>query len=298
MTTTPAFDVVGIGECSIDYVYRVPELPRAGGAAKLRISRAELSPGGQVATTLAACAALGLRAAYVGAIGSDDNGRLIQEALEQRGIDTRGLIVRGEASRYAVILVDDSSGERVVFWHRDPSVTLRPADVRSEILQSARLVHVDAVDEPLAIHTALRARDAGLPVTSDIDRVADLTRELVAAVTVPIFAEGVPEALTGETTPGAALRALRREHDGLLCVTRGSHGAMLLDGETLHEVPGHVIDVVDTTGAGDVFRGAFIYALLRGDAPAAILRFANAAAAMSCTREGAMASVPRLGDLE
>jgi ABC-type dipeptide/oligopeptide/nickel transport system permease component len=75
-------------------------------------------------------------------------------------------------------------------------------------------------------------------------------------------------------------------------------GTLLLEGETLHEVPGHVIDVVDTTGAGDVFRGAFIYALLRGDAPAAILRFANAAAAMSCTREGAMASVPRLGDVE
>jgi sugar/nucleoside kinase (ribokinase family) len=295
--TARRFDVVGIGESSIDYVYRVPRLPRAGGPAKLRIARADVSPGGQVATTLAACAALGLRAAYVGAIGADGNGRLIREALEQRGIDTGSLIVRGGASRYAVILVEESSGERVVLWHRDPAVVLRPADVRPEILRAARLVHVDAVDESAAIHAAVAAREAGVPVTSDIDQVTDGTRALVAAVTIPILADGVPQALTGESSPEAALRALRRNHNGLLCVTRGALGAMLLDGDTLHEVPAGDVEAVDTTGAGDVFRGAFIYALLRGDAPREVLRFANAAAAVSCTREGAMAGVPRLEEI-
>ena len=107
----------------------------------------------------------------------------------------------------------------------------------------------------------------------------------------------VPQALTGEADVERALRALRRHHDGLLCVTRGARGAVLLDGDDLHQVQACVVDVVDTTGAGDVFRGAFIYALLNGDAPADILRFANAAAAISCTREGAIGSVPTLKEV-
>jgi sugar/nucleoside kinase (ribokinase family) len=84
----------------------------------------------------------------------------------------------------------------------------------------------------------------------------------------------------------------------MLCVTLGARGAMLLDGERLHRVGGHAVPAVDTTGAGDVFRGAFIYAQLRGEAPDRILRFANAAAAASCTREGAIGGVPTLGDVQ
>ena len=67
---------------------------------------------------------------------------------------------------------------------------------------------------------------------------------------------------------------------------------MLLAGDRLHHVPALSVDVVDTTGAGDVFRGAFIHALLQSQSPADILKFACAAAAVSCTREGAMTSVP------
>jgi len=73
---------------------------------------------------------------------------------------------------------------------------------------------------------------------------------------------------------------------------------MLLDGDRLYVEPGFAVQAVDTTGAGDVFRAGFIYALLNGSEPAAILRFANAAAAVSCTRPGALASVPTLADVE
>src|SRR5262249_55008290 len=91
-----------------------------------------------------------------------------------------------------------------------------------------------------------------------------------------------------------ALRKMRRNHDGQLCVTLGPRGAMLLVGDTLNAEPAPAVDAVDTTGAGDVFRGAFVYAWLKGDAPAEILRFANAAAATSCTRVGAITGVPKI----
>jgi sugar/nucleoside kinase (ribokinase family) len=90
---------------------------------------------------------------------------------------------------------------------------------------------------------------------------------------------------------------MRRQHDGMLCVTLGTRGSMLLDGDELYHAPAFRVHAVDSTGAGDVFRGALIASLLRGDAPETMLRFANAAAALSCTREGAIAGVPSLADV-
>jgi sugar/nucleoside kinase (ribokinase family) len=84
----------------------------------------------------------------------------------------------------------------------------------------------------------------------------------------------------------------------MLCVTLGRRGAILLEGDTVHRVSAVRVDAVDTTGAGDVFRGAFIVALLRGDRPSEVLRFATAAAATSCTREGAIDSVPSRAEVE
>jgi sugar/nucleoside kinase (ribokinase family) len=83
----------------------------------------------------------------------------------------------------------------------------------------------------------------------------------------------------------------------MLCVTLGARGSLLLAGERLHKAQAIRVDAVDTTGAGDVFRGALIYSLLRGDSPDVMLRFANAAAAVSCTREGALAGAPNLQEI-
>jgi sulfofructose kinase len=134
-------------------------------------------------------------------------------------------------------------------------------------------------------------------VTSDLDRVTERTPDLVAAVSIPIFAEHVLPAITGEADPERALVKLRRTHAGLLCVTLGPRGSMLLDGDQVCFEPGFAVTAVDTTGAGDVFRAAFIRALLTGAASHDSLRFANAAAALSCTRTGALNSVPTLTDV-
>lgn len=288
-------DVVGIGENSVDLVYRVPRLTGAGD--KIRATSCRRLLGGQVATTLATCAGLGLKTRYVGTFGNDEPGRLIRAELEQRGIDTSFASVRYAPNRHAVILVDERTADRTVVWQRDPALTLRPEQVTSDMLDGARLLHVDNVDEDAAIAAARLARAAGMSVTTDIDQVSERTGELVAAATFPILAERVPSALTGEADPIRALRAMRRQHDGMLCVTLGTRGSMLLIGNELYQSPAFHVDAVDSTGAGDVFRGALIAALLRGDAPEAMLRFANAAAAIGCTREGAIAGAPGLPDV-
>jgi sugar/nucleoside kinase (ribokinase family) len=291
-------DVVGVGANSIDFVYRLPGYPRPDSPlAKLPITQHLISCGGQVTTALATCAAMGLRTAYIGTVGSDDNAARMRAELAARGIDASRVIERDGTNPFAVILLDDREGERVVLWSRGPHLKLTAREMSPDMFGDARLLHVDDVDLEASIAAARFARDRHLPVTSDIERTSDEVRLLIETVTVPIFAEHVPMAITGEQTLAAAVRALRRPHHAMIVVTRGARGALMLADDDIVEEPGVMANVVDTTGAGDIFRGALIYALLHGEEPRQVLRFANAAAAVSCTRLGAMSSVPRLEEV-
>jgi sulfofructose kinase len=293
-----AMDVLGLGESSVDHVNLLPTAPLARGtASKLRISSAFDAAGGQVASMLTACSGLGLRTGYLGPLGGDENGRLIRAELGRRGVDMSSVIVRDAPARFAIILVDESTGERTVLWHRDPRLDIAEGEIDPAVL-TARVLHVDDVDEEAAIRTAHLAAARGMIVTSDLDRVTERTTALVASVSIPIFAEHVPPTLTGERDPERALRKLRRNHSGVLCVTLGTAGSMALDGDRVIHVPAFSVHAVDTTGAGDVFRAGFVYGLLAGWSTLDVLKFANAAAAVSCTRLGAMGSAPTLTEVE
>ena len=213
-------------------------------------------------------------------------------------VDCTDAIIKDARNQYAVIMVDENSGERIVLWDRDEKLHLRPHEIPERAIVSARLLHVDDVDQEAAIVAAEIARRAGLVVTSDIDRLTPRTTDLVRAVTVPIFAEHVPTGLTGASDIATALRQLREMHPGLLCATIGAEGAIALDGDRLVHSPGFKVHAVDTTGAGDVFRAGFIYGTLQGWGTEQVLRFANAAAGLSCTRPGAIGGVPALEEIE
>ena len=292
------WDVVGVGANAVDLVNVVPVYPQPlGPASKVRVGRRVLSCGGQTANAMATCAAFGLRACYVGATGSDEQGRLVREALAARGVDAVHVITREATNQFAVIILDEPTGERVILWDRDERLLLRDDEIPSEAIRSARLLHVDDVDGRAAIRAAALAREAGVVVTSDIDSVDSHTENLIAAVDVPIFDEHLPIRLTGAPDTESALRALRGRWGSLMCATLGARGAMALDGDRLHRSPGFAVRAIDTTGAGDVFRGGFIYALLQEWPIERVLEFANAAAAISCTRIGAMNGIPLLDEV-
>jgi sulfofructose kinase len=294
-----AFDVVGVGANAVDLVNVVSEYPQPQGpCAKVRVRSRMLSCGGQITTALATCARFGLRTAYVGATGNDQHGRLLREAMAARGVDATHAVTREATNQFAVIILDENSGERVILWERDPRLVLREEEVPADLIRSARLLHVDDVDPNAAIAAAGIARAAGVPVTSDIDELGGHTEALIDAVDIPIFDQHLPARLTGSSDAEFALRALRRRHDGLLCATLGADGAMALEGDRLHYSPGFNVRTADTTGAGDVFRGGFIYAWLKGWSVVSVLEFANAAAAISCTRVGAMNGIPSLDEVQ
>jgi sugar/nucleoside kinase (ribokinase family) len=240
---------------------------------------------------MAACAAFGLRAAYAGVVGTDDNGRRVEAALSARGVDLSLLVRRSGESQFAAILIEDRSGERVVLWDR------ADADLPAEALRSARAVLVDDVDARASLEAARLAREAGVPVITDLDHLTPFTEALVRTASHPVLSEHLPHALTGEGDMERALRELRDWNPGLLTVTIGARGAVALDGNRFVHADGFFVHAVDTTGSGDVFRGAFITGLLQGLPTDRLLRFANAAAALSCTRAGALDSVPSLSDI-
>lgn len=291
------FDVAGAGVSAIDLVYVLPAYPSPEGPlSKLQVQSHFVSPGGQTATAMACCAALGLRAQFLGITGNDAHGALIRDELTRRGVDVAHSTILDGPQPYSVILVAEGRGERIVLWHREPGKINR--DDFSRLIPNARLLHVDDVDTESAVEAARVAREAGRLVTTDIDRVADNTRDLIALATHPILAEHVPQKLTGEASLERAMRALRPLSAGPIVVTRGEHGAVALEGDTVIESPGFKVEAVDTTGAGDVFRAGFIAALLQGLPLKDVLRYANAAAAASCRRRGAMLGVPSRSEVE
>ena len=107
----------------------------------------------------------------------------------------------------------------------------------------------------------------------------------------------MPPQLTGIQSTEGALCKLREKFDGVLCTTLGEGGAVALVGDRFYREPAFQVQAVDTTGAGDVFRGGFIYSILRGWPIDQVLRTANAAAAVSCTRLGALNGVPTMSEV-
>lgn len=290
------FDVVGVGTNSVDEVLQLSVLlPEVLQTGKARVAHRHVLCGGQTATMAAASAALGLRTRYVGAYGCDENGKRVHAALGQRGVDLSLAMQCNAPNRTAVIVVD-ATGRRTVFWHRADALKLIPEKVDPRALD-ARLVHVDDDDPELALHVARMARAAGRLVTTDIEHPSRTVEELIKAVTHPIFDQHLPVRLTGESDPERALRKLRKLNTGVLCMTLAEQGAVALEGDRFYASPAFSVEVVDNTGAGDVFRAGFAYGLLSGWVVPDMLRFANAAAAISCTRLGAMPSVPQLAEV-
>src|ERR1043166_2112043 len=135
------FDVVGVGLNATDTLLIVPHFPAYAG--KVPFAEEMLSPGGQVASALVACARLGLRTKYIGAVGDDLRGRIQMESLQGTGINLDHVMVRrGCPNQSAYIVIDRSTGERTVLWRRDDSLRVLPEEITEDMIRHARLLHI------------------------------------------------------------------------------------------------------------------------------------------------------------
>ena len=290
------FDVAGMGLNSIDFLSVIPEFPAPN--SKMEIFRFERSGGGQVATAMVALSRWGVKTRYIGKVGSDEFGRWSLESLRQEGVDTSSVTTEpGASTQLGNILVEASSGDRTILWRREASLMYREGELRREDVCSGRILHLDGHDIRAALDSARWAREAGIPTVIDIDKVEPLTRDLIQIIDFVVTSSRFPALFTGISDREKALLELQKHTPGFLCMTLGPEGAMaLVNGEILH-VDGFNVKAVDTTGAGDVFHGGFIYGLLQNWEVGEILRFSNAVAALKCRDLGGRRAIPTLDEV-
>jgi len=332
----PTFDLVGVGLNATDTLIKVAHFPAYGG--KVPIEAEILSPGGQVASALTAAATLGMRVKYIGTVGDDERGRIQLASLRATGINLDDVEVRENCpNQMAYIVIDESTGERTVFWSRAPCLTLDPDTITAEKIGCARMLHIDGHDTPAVEKAARLARDLHIPVSVDVDTIYPGFDRVLGFVDYLVASSEFPVRWTNENDPFRALEMIQkpirdagRRHDARSprsvsprhrraapkrAATKGSgyknaprpneprpEGAVRTrDHQGAHSArfvysPGFVVDCVDTTGAGDVFHGAFCYAVLEGMPIGDTLEFSNAMAALNCTRLGARGGIGTLGD--
>ncbi len=284
-------DVVGLGLNATDTVVLVREFPALGG--KERVVSVSKHAGGQVATALVTCQRLGLRTRYIGKVGDDEGGRFQLKSLRREGMDLRYTrVARGANNQFATIIVDQATGERTVFWDRDKRLAILPEELTPEAIAAARVLHLDGCDVEACLAAAGWARRAGIPVVADLDTVYKKVEKLFPLIDYLIASTNFLPAVTGEADPFRVLEYMAREYKiHAPGMTLGREGALLFSRGRFHYSPGFVVETVDTTGAGDVFHGAFIYGLIRGWDLDRILNFSNAMAGLNCTAIGARGGI-------
>jgi sulfofructose kinase len=292
----PAYDVVGVGLNATDTLILLPRFPAYGG--KVPFEREVLSPGGQVASAMVTCARLGLRSKYIGTLGDDQRGVIQLESLRASGVNLDDIEIRTNCpNQSAYILVDQTSGERTVLWHRDNCLRIDPDSLTPEKIIGARLLHIDGHDTPAVSRAAEIARRHQIRVTVDVDTIYPGFDRVLPHVDYLVASAEFPSRWTGELDPFRALARIQDEYGmRVAAMTLGADGALArVDGGFIYS-PGFVVDCVDTTGAGDVFHGAFCYAVIESMPLREALEFSNAMAALNCTALGARGHIATVGE--
>ena len=287
------FDVVGMGLNSVDFLTVVPQFPAPN--SKMKMLHFSKQGGGQVATALVALSRWGIRTKYLGKVGADEWGQFSLQSIRLEGVDVSSVTIEPNATnQFATILVDSSTGDRTILWNRDDRLMYREGELRKEEVCSGRILHLDGHDIRAAIQCARWAKEEHIPTVVDLDKVEPLTPELIQEVDFLITSSRFPGLYTGISDQKEAFLELQKQAPGFLCATLGHSGAMAwVDGELLY-AEGFNVKAVDTTGAGDVFHGGFIYGLLQNWEIEKTLRFANAVAGLKCLDLGGRRGIPTL----
>jgi sugar/nucleoside kinase (ribokinase family) len=304
---TAKLDVVGIGSCTVDYFAIVPRL--LGPEEKINATRMEIHAGGVTANNLTQVARLGASAGWLGLIGDDENGRIIQKAFTGDGMDLSGIeVVKGEHSSLTWIPVD-VAGERCIYMFPNVTGKISVHQILTRFaqhIQGAKHFHTEASQLPIApVKQAMHlAHDASVRVLFDLDvapsffaqanlgtqdelcsalRLADVLKPCKAAA----------REMTGEADYEKIAKSMLGLGPKIVALTLGVDGCIIASSGKITHIPALKVEVVDTTGAGDAFMGGLSFGLLQGWDLERVGLFANACAALCCTKVGARAMSKR-----
>ena len=294
------FDVLGLGCVAVDELLYVNAWPPQD--TKTPVIRRDRQCGGLTATALVAAARLGVRCAYAGVLGSDEPSRFVIETLKREGVNTSHIAIHGGARPVASsIIVDHSAGTRNIFYSTLGVIGAGPRHPPKPLIRSSRVLFVDRFGMTGMIRAAHTARAAGVAVVADLES-SDVRgfAELFGLVDHLIVSQEFALGFTGFNHPASAVaRLLGQRGRQAVVVTCGSQGAWFQEKDwrlpTFH--PAFPVKVVDTTGCGDVFHGAYAAGLAKGLPLAERIRLASAAAAIKATQPGGQTGIPTAAEV-
>jgi sugar/nucleoside kinase (ribokinase family) len=286
--------VVGLGQVMVENLGVGPRSPEA----VVELSAFSMQAGGAIGTTLATVCALGGQARYMGRLSNDDLGRIALRGLKEFGVDISNVLIEPErVSPASFILVDDRTARRFVRYTRGNTTPLQPGELPRTLFDDARALVIDGRSPAPQIAAAERAKALGLMVILDARHLGPGMGELLGLCDVVIGNERFAAEFSHSADMKRSLNELVRMGPRTAVITLGEEGAIGLEGDTLVRQPALDIDVMDTTGASEVFRGAFIYGLLKGWALDRCLPCANAAAGLNCRHLGGLGGIAALSEI-
>jgi sulfofructose kinase len=288
------WDVLGFGAVTVDDLIYVEHYPMPD--TKVAVLDRQRQGGGLAGTALVAAARLGARAAYAGILGDNELSRYTVAEFEREGVDCSLVLCRPEAQPiHSLIIVDYTNGQRSILPDFIGVQWRQPDQVTDELIASCRVLFVDhhAVDGSLRAIEVAHAH--GIPVVADIERETEpRATELAPLIDHLIVGINFARHKTGEDDPAAMARALYANR-ACCVVTAGERGCWYAsrerEGEVQH-VPAFPVKVVDTTGCGDVFHGAYAACIAQGESIDKAIVIATAAASLKATKHGGRAGIP------
>jgi sugar/nucleoside kinase (ribokinase family) len=288
-----------LGCSCIDFLGIVPRLPRLD--EEIELLDSTLQGGGEVATALVTLAKLGVSAAYIGKVSDDPIGVMIKNDFEGHGVNTDYVIVEpGERSLTAIVLVDKNSGKRSILAGKATVSEVLPAELPNGVIEQAEVLHLDGTEPEASVIAAKRARAAGVTVVLDADVLALGPRigRVIGLTDIVIASQPFASEYSGCDDPKAAVDQLRQAGPKTAIVTLGDAGGAGKIEDRAFRYTAFGVDVVDTTGAGDVFHGAFIRGLVADWPLEKTVKFAAAVAAIKCTKPGGRSGIPDMATAE
>ncbi len=286
--------VVGLGQVTVEMLGVGPRSPEA----VIELSTFSVQSGGAVGTTLSTVAALGGRARYFGRLSDDEFGSMILRGLKDFGVDVGQVLIEpGKISPASFVLVDERTGRRLVRFTRGSTTPVEPGELSRALFDDARILLVDGRAPNTQVAAAERAKALGITVLLDARSLGPGMGELLDLSDIVIGNERFAAEFSHSSDMKRSLLELTQMGPRIAVITLGEEGAIALENETLVRQPALPIEVHDTTGASEVFRGAFIYGTLQGWPLDRCLPFANAAAALNCRHLGGVGGIPSLDEV-
>ncbi|HEY4707147.1 MAG TPA: PfkB family carbohydrate kinase [Thermodesulfobacteriota bacterium] len=287
--------VIGLGQCSLDYVALVDDFPTED--TKEEVLDFTVQGGGPVATALVTLARLGVRTAMLGRVSDDLAGQEIRRGLKNEGVDVRGLVEKPDgASQQACIMVNGKTGSRTICWQRPTVPPLLARDVEASHFKGAGFLMLDGLMMEASKRAASIAAKRNIPVMLDAGSMRPGMLKLASGCDYVVCAERFVSDL--KLSIKDAFKKLAVGRTRAVTVTFGDKGSFTYNEGKVFLQKAFKVKTIDTTGAGDVFHGAYTYGVLQGWDLKRTVEFASAAAAMKCRALGGRAGIPGLAEVQ